>query len=265
MTTADPSNPVPAQSMPLPDVPPPLPTSLLVEPRVVPAGAAMQWLTTGWEMFKAAPGPWIGIVLVYVIITAVVGAMPLLGILNVVLSPILSAGVVAACESQRRGTPPSLEHLFAGFKQATGSLALVGLLYMGGLLVVTLTVGAGGMAAMLPFIIAASAGGSDFSMSPGMIGIIVLCVLLAFLLFMPLALAMIWAPPLVFVHNVGPFDALKRSLFACLRNWMALLVFFVLAMVLLVPAMIPLGLGLLVYGPVMVIALWAGYREVFVA
>ena len=264
MTTDSASGPPPIPPA-LPSLPPsPPPSALLAEPRVVPAGAPMQWITTGWEMFKAFPGPWIAIVIVYVIVTAVIGVLPVIGIVNVVVGPILAAGVVAACEAQRGGTPPRVEHLFAGFQTATANLALVGVLYLGGLLVVVLMVGGGGFAAMLPFIVAASAG-EQFSVSPGMIGMVLLFVLIGLLLVIPLGLAMMWAPPLVFVHGVGPVEALKRSLFACLRNWLALLVMIVLVAVLGGIAMIPLGLGLLVFAPVMAIAIWAGYREVFVA
>jgi len=240
------------------------PSALLAEPRVVPAGAPMQWITTGWEMFKAFPGPWIAIVIVYVIISAVIALLPIVGAVNVVVGPILAAGIVAACEAQRGGTAPRLEHLFAGYQSATAKLALVGVLYLVGLLAVGVVVGGGGVAAMLPFIIAASAG-EQFSVSPAMIGMIVLFVLIGLVLVVPLALVMMWAPPLIFVHGVGSVEALKRSFFACRRNWLALLVMLVLVTVLGCIAMIPFGLGLLVLAPVMAIAIWAGYREVFVA
>jgi uncharacterized membrane protein len=49
------------------------------------------------------------------------------------------------------------------------------------------------------------------------------------------------------------------------RNWLTLLIFAFIAGVLMMVAIIPLGLGLLVWGPVMIIATWASYREVFVA
>ena len=264
MTTDSASGPPPIPPA-LPSIPPPMPPSaLLAEPRVVPAGAPMQWITTGWEMFKAFPGPWIAIVIVYVIISAVIALLPIVGAVNVVVGPILAAGIVAACEAQRGGTAPRLEHLFAGYQSATAKLALVGVLYLVGLLAVGVVVGGGGVAAMLPFIIAASAG-EQFSVSPAMIGMIVLFVLIGLVLVVPLALVMMWAPPLIFVHGVGSVEALKRSFFACRRNWLALLVMLVLVTVLGCIAMIPFGLGLLVLAPVMAIAIWAGYREVFVA
>jgi uncharacterized membrane protein len=69
---------------------------------------------------------------------------------------------------------------------------------------------------------------------------------------------------LVAVHNVTSLEAMKRSLFACLRNWRVLLVYGILAMAMCVVAIIPLGLGLLVAGPVLAISWWAGYRAIFV-
>jgi uncharacterized membrane protein len=126
-------------------------------------------------------------------------------------------------------------------------------------------VGGGGLAAMLPFIVAAAVGGEHFTITPAMIGIIVVCVMLLFVLTMPLAFTMAWAPALVSVHQMNPFDAVKHSLRAAVRNWLTLLIFAFIAGVLMMVAIIPLGLGLLVWGPVMIIATWASYREVFVA
>ena len=250
---------------PLPDVPPLPAAALLAEPRVVPAGASVQWIGTGWEMFKAAPGPWIGMVLIFIIALSVVGAVPLIGFVNVILQPILVAGLVAACEAQRTGTRPRVEHLFAGFQKDAGSLALVGVIYFAALLLVVVVVGGGGLAAMLPFIMLGSVAGEGFSVSPAMIGIIALCMVLAMLLFIPLAFAVGWAPALVYVHQVPPFDALKRGLFACCRNWLAVFVYVVLSIVMLCLTIFTLGLALLVVVPVLIIASWAAYREIFVA
>ena len=263
MTTADPSNPLPAPAAMPP--PPPLPTTLLARPRGMPLGAGVQWISTGWEMFKAAPGPWVGILLVYIIVTGVVSLLPFLNIINVVLYPILTAGLVAACEAQRTGSAPTFEHLMVGFRKDAANLALVGVFYLIGVLLVIVVVGGGGLAAMLPFILAASWGGDQFTMTPAMIGIIAVCVVLLFFLTMPLAFTMAWAPALVSVHQMAPFEAVKRSLAAAVRNWLPLLIFATIAVVLMAVAMIPLGLGLLVWGPVMIIATWASYREVFVA
>ena len=64
MSTTDPENPFVAPASRLQDYSQNA-SRLLSEVRVAPAGAAMEWLSTGWAMFQEAPGTWIGIVLVY--------------------------------------------------------------------------------------------------------------------------------------------------------------------------------------------------------
>jgi uncharacterized membrane protein len=129
---------------------------------------------------------------------------------------------------------------------------------MVGLLAVLFVMG-GGAAVMVPFLVLG--GDQAAAAAPG---IVIVVVLTALLLILPLGLTLWWSPALVAVHDVTSFEAMKRSLFACLRNWRALLVYGVLALVMCVVAIIPLGLGLIVAGPVLAISWWAGYRAIFV-
>jgi uncharacterized membrane protein len=100
--------------------------------------------------------------------------------------------------------------------------------------------------------------------TPATIGLVLLVGLGGLLLYLPLGLSVWWSPALVFLHDLSPFEAMKRSLFACVRNWRALLVFAVLALFMCLVAIIPFGLGLLIAGPVLAISWWAGYRDLFV-
>jgi uncharacterized membrane protein len=257
MTTTDPENPFVAPAARLEDYSQ-NPSHLLTEARVAPASAAMEWLGTGWGMFQEAPGAWIGIVLVYFLIIVLVSNVPVIGMLNAVLSPVFAAGVILACEAQHRGSPPTVADLFRGFQRNTGNLMLIGVLYMAGLLGIFLLMG-GGAAVMVPFLVLS--GDQAAVAAPG---IVIVIVLAALLLILPLGLTLWWSPALVAVHNVTSLEAMKRSLFACLRNWRVLLVYGILAMAMCVVAIIPLGLGLLVAGPVLAISWWAGYRAIFV-
>ena len=257
MTTTDPENPFVAPTARLEDYSQKA-SHLLAEARVAPAGAAMEWLGTGWAMFQEAPGTWIGIVLLYLLIIVLVSILPLLSMLNAVLSPVFAAGVILACETQHRGSTPTVADLFGGFQRNTGNLMLIGVLYMVGLLAVVSVMG-GGAAVMVPFLVLS--GDQAAAAAPG---IVIVVVLTALLLILPLGLTLWWSPALVAVHNITSFEAMKRSLFACLRNWRALLVYGVLALVMCVVAIIPLGLGLIVAGPVLAISWWAGYRAIFV-
>ena len=118
MTTTDPTNPFEAPTARLEDYSQKA-SHLLADARVVPADAAMVWLRTGWEMFQQAPGAWIGIVLVYFLIIVVMSLLLIIGVLNVVVSPVFAAGVILACEAQHRGSTPTVADLFAGFRRNT--------------------------------------------------------------------------------------------------------------------------------------------------
>ncbi len=255
----DPANPFVAPTARLEDDARIFDTSrLLPESRVVSAGAALQWLGTGVAMFREAPGPWIGIVLVYFVTLVVLSVLPVIGMLNGLLSPVFAAGIILACEAQRSGSTPTVGHLFQGFRRNLGNLILIGLLYMFGLVALVSVAMASGLAVMMPFFVL---GGDQSTVAPAAIGAIALA---AFALIIPLSFTLWWSPALVATHDLPPVDAMKRSLTACLRNWRALFVYGILVLLMFIVAMIPLGLGLLVAGPVLAISWWAGYRNIFV-
>ncbi|MGE3706550.1 MAG: BPSS1780 family membrane protein [Vicinamibacterales bacterium] len=233
-------------------------SELLDQPRQIEAGSPLRWLSTGWTMFKEAPGPWVGMFLGYFAIMLVLGALPIIGILNNVLSSVLAGGLMLAAQGQAHGRRPAAGQLFDGFKKNTGGLALLGVLYLCAALAIALVAGVG----VLGAIGAMAAGGSDFTPVGG-VGI-ALFVLLGVILLMPLSLAAMWAPALVAIHDLQAVAALKLALTACVRNWMALVVFVLIGIALTVPIVLTLGLAALAIGPTVFIALWAGYRDVFV-
>ena len=74
-----------------------------------------------------------------------------------------------------------------------------------------------------------------------------------------------FAPALVMLGRLSPMDAAKESFMACLRNFLAFLVYGIVMGLLAIVAIIPLGLGLLVWVPVMIASTYAGYRQIFTA
>ena len=71
MTTEN--NPFQAPSARVEDVTNAAGGAFLAEGRRVAAGNGATWLSRGWEMFKMAPGPWIGIAVIFVILFRSVG------------------------------------------------------------------------------------------------------------------------------------------------------------------------------------------------
>jgi len=82
-------------------------------------------------------------------------------------------------------------------------------------------------------------------------------------LMVPLLAAYWFAPALVIMHGVPPLDAMKASFGACLRNFIPFLLYGVVMLVLCIVAVIPIGLGLLVWIPLSFTSTYAAYRDIF--
>jgi uncharacterized membrane protein len=82
-------------------------------------------------------------------------------------------------------------------------------------------------------------------------------------LFIPVTMAVWFAPALVALDNVEPVKALKWSFFACLKNMWPFLVYGLLMLVLGIVASIPFFLGWLLLGPVIIASVYTSYRDLF--
>ncbi|QVL47406.1 MAG: hypothetical protein KFB96_17050 [Thiocapsa sp.] len=238
----------------------------LQAPQSRPVGHGWLWITEAWQLFKAQPGAWIGAVVLFYIILILLSIVPWVGGLAVtILTPMLSAGLVIGAHRQSREGRFEISHLFAGVSQSPGPLALVGLVYL--LLAFGIVIVAG----LLFAAVFASMGSTmDLStMDPNDIGIvfanpmILLPVLVAMLLGIPLAMAMFFAPSLVALDEVPVLKAFRLSFSGCLKNILPFLIYGLVAMVLVILGSLPLMLGLLVVVPVLTIAIYTAYRDIF--
>jgi len=234
----------------------------LREPRTVAIGAGMDWLAAGWRSFTLAPGVWLGILVVFVLIVLVASAIPLVGIFANLLTVVLLGGIMLGCDAQHHGEALDISHLFAGFSRNTGGLVAVGALYLAGVIVVLIVV-LGLMFAVFGGIGVLFGQASGDSAAGALAGGAVALVLVAMALSVPLLMAFYFATPLVAINGVGPVDAMALSFRACLRNFIPLLVFFIVAVLLAIVAMLPLLLGLFVLYPVLMAANYAAYRDIF--
>jgi uncharacterized membrane protein len=82
-------------------------------------------------------------------------------------------------------------------------------------------------------------------------------------LMIPLLMAYWFAPALVMMHDIAPMAAMKASFRGCLRNIVPFIVYFFVMVVLAFVAMIPIGLGMLVWIPVAMASNYVGYRRIF--
>lgn len=232
------------------------PTLFKGHSRVTEPGACFDWLRQGWAIFMLKPGLWMGLSLLFLLGLMVPASVPLFGLLvSSLLMPLLAAGMLSACRRSAQGEMPALGDLLAGFGSQGSSLVILGLFNMlamvGIVLLLTLLSGFGG----------------QMSGAPGLgalVGGLLLSALLGVILSLPLVMAFWFAPALVLFHGMAPLAAVKASFSACLKNWLAFLVFGLLLSILFFFATLPLGLGFLVLIPLLFGALYASYRDIFV-
>src|SRR3954471_21747658 len=151
----------------------------------VPASRGWSWLADSWTLFKAAPGLWIGIIIVLVVILIALAMVPFLGpVAQNLLMPVFMAGIALGCRAIDDGSGLQFNHLFEGFKTHFGTLVAVGALYLAGfvaiLVVVMMITGASVFALFM-----AGGGQPDLQSSGAALGIL-LSVLIVLALTLPL-------------------------------------------------------------------------------
>jgi uncharacterized membrane protein len=236
-----------------------------MEARKVEAGEGWNWVVNGWKLFVKNPVMLIAFCVVILLITIVLAFIPFIGALALMLiTPALTGGVLYAIKQLDDGGQMEFGHLFQAFqdKEKTGPMLTLGalLLAAGFVIGIVMAVIVGGsMAAIM-----AGSGGDPGAINAtgagiaGMVGVIVILVLEVLLL-----MGFIYATPLVMLGGEDPIPAVKSSFFACLSNWLPLLIFGIIYVVLSFIALIPFGLGYIVLIPVMFCSLYASYRNVY--
>ena len=224
-----------------------------------PAGNGWTWIAEGWELFKRQPAMWIGIVLLAFVIFLGAAFVPVVGNLAMTLfGPVFAAGIMVGCKALDSGQDLELAHLFAGFRERTGTLIGVGALYLAAtiavVVVVSLVMGVGMMTMM---------GGGDPQAAAALGITFVLAMLVMLALLIPVVMAVWLAAPLVVFHDHGAIDAMKGSFAGCLKNVLPFLLYGVVLAVLSILASLPLGLGWLILGPVFVASIYASYRDIY--
>ena len=224
-----------------------------------PAGHGWRWIAEGWDLFKRQPGMWIGMWLVFVVMMLVVAFIPFLGsILTGLFWPVFMGGFAIACRTLDEGKDMEFGQLFAGFRERIGTLLAVGAISLVASLVVGLIVGltiVGGMLGLM--------GGDPDAMAGAAPATILLAVLVTFAVLLPVMMAVWFTAPLVVFQELGAIESMKQSFTGCLRNIVPFLLYGVIGLGLLIVACIPLGLGLLVFGPVITASVYTAYRDIY--
>lgn len=235
-----------------------------LQPRAVAAGRGSDWIAEAFEMFRRQPGTWIGILLIWIVLSIAISAIPGLDLVGPFLNPIFSAGMMLGCATQARGERLRVEHLFAAFR--SGRLGPLLMLTVWTMLFAIVAVVVMIVVIGLPVLGAfrglehPSADELLYAIGPGRL---TAAVMMGTALALLLGMATWFAPVLIVLRNVSSIEALKLSFRGCLANWLPLVVYGLLALVILIVAAIPLLLGMLIALPVLTVSIYTAYRDIW--
>jgi len=231
----------------------------IADGRAVDAGRSWEWIADGFALFKKQPGTWILMLIVLLVCWVLMGLVPIIGgLADLLLMQVFVGGVMLGCRALDSGGELEIGHVFAGFKQNTSNLMVLGLLALVAWVVVViptiLIIGGGSFLAMMRGD-AAAIGALGLTFVLGMLVMLALSV--------PVYMALWFAPSLIVFNEMAPVAAMKMSFIACLKNIIPFLLYGVIMLALSFIAAIPLGLGFLVLVPVIVASVYTAYRDIF--
>jgi uncharacterized membrane protein len=237
--------------------------TLVLPGKGLSAGAGMDWIKEGWSLFTRAPLFWIVSLVLIFVVAILVSLVPFIGSLAFqVLQPVIVGGYMVGCRSLEKGGEFEIEHLTAGFSRRFAPLAIVGVIFLVASLAIMLVFFViAGMSLLPAFMEGDTNAAAAKLLASGTL--ILLGVLVTLALMVPLTAAYWFAPALVMMHDMKPLAAMKASFFACFRNFIPFLVYGIVMAVLAIIAVIPFGLGMLVWVPVAIASTYVAYRDIF--
>jgi uncharacterized membrane protein len=258
-----------ASPFPSATIPPAQPgTQPPVSPRGVAAGNGGTWWGEAWRLFVPSAGMWLLVIVILFVLNIVLTVIPVIGhIAGQVLFPVLMGGLMLGCRAIDRGQPLTVNHLFAGFGDRAGPLFIIGLIYTGFIIAILMAV-AGVLfvlfgTAVLAQLYRLSDPFSAIAVLGTVLMVMLVGILLFLLLYLPLLMAVWFAPALVVFRGLDPWAAMKMSFSGCLRNMLPMLVYGAIGLGLAIVATIPLALGWLIVGPLSIASVYTSYCDIF--
>ena len=238
-----------------------------VRARVVPAVQGARWLASGWRLFRGAPFAWLAATLAYWVTMSLVSLVPLVGgAAAIALVPAFTVGFMALARASREGARLELALLFEGFRRDARAQLILGLLYLAAFSAVLWASAVADGGVLARWVLTGQRPPPEALDADAMLA----AAALAAAAYLPVMVAFWFAPPLAAWHALSPGKALFFSLFACLMNWRAMLVYGAAAAALTLPLPLALGLAgplfaalLVLLLPVLFASFFASYEDVF--
>jgi hypothetical protein len=219
-----------------------------MEAKSVEPNAVQSWVVRGWQLFVKNPGMWIFLTFIGLVVGVMLVLFPLrpLGWLALaVIIPALFSGLLYGAAELDNGRSLNVEDLFRGL---TDPVKRIPLLKLG---VVT--------------VVAAIPGLIGLWMFKGGVFLTLIGSLIVAALSVAVAVALIYACPLVMFAGMDPVEAVKNSIDTCRKNIGPMAIFFggMFLLVVVMAAILPLWPGFLVLLPVTVCTVYASYKDLY--
>ena len=236
------------------------------EAKVLSAGHGWIWFKDAISLFMQSPLNWVISFILFIVILMLLSVIPLVSLVAQIITPIFIGGLMIGCHQLDTGGEFSVGDLFKGFKQNTAQLAGLGVIQLVGMIIIfilpAVLLGMLGLLSMNDFVESATGSMSD---AAELFTAMLLYLLLVMALIVPLIMGVWFATCLIALNNVKAWDAFKLSFNACSRNLMPFLVYGLVGLVLSILAMIPMGLGMLLLGPIIMCSMYTGYKSIFLS
>ncbi len=226
----------------------------------IPARQGGTWIKDAFALFRQQPLPWIVLTGTWGLLMFGSLLLPVVGVMVAVLQPAFFAGFALACRAQEQGGTVTAGYLFAALRFNPRPLVMLGvaIVLIDLLLLVLLQFL---MDTPPPPLVAADASPME-RMQALVNGRESL--LMIFFAADSLLRALLWfVAPLLAFSRMSTWHAVRWSVYASLSNLAPLSVFGLLMMLVFVVAAVPAGLGLMVALPLLAIANYTSYRQVF--
>jgi uncharacterized membrane protein len=217
------------------------------------------WITEAWRLFRMQPGIWIGGLLVILVILVAAMFMPFIGTpLMAALYPIFGGGLMLGSHALWKGESMRFSHIFGGFQKNVSSLVVLSGVFVVFTILINMLVATIAGLDPMHFLTPTTEMPANLDWVRYMLGTLV-----GLALWVPIYMALWFAPALVVLNDYKAGDAMKSSFAACLKNILPFLLYGLLFLIVFFISALPLGLGLLVTMPLSVISIYTAYRDIF--
>lgn len=203
------------------------------------------WILDALRLFRRSPLAWLVMNLTLLFLGSALMLAPLVGpLVFALLTPVFMAGMMQACYDQEHGAEVKISHLFRGFRSNPAQLVTIGGVYLVGQILVAAIMTWLGGEELRHALNQALQGSPPAQVAPASSDRVFFALLVGSVLFVPLAMAVWFAPALVCLAGVPALRALRLSMQACVRNLPAMLVYSVVLALVIVLALLALRLAL---------------------